>query len=176
VVASASTEVPSDPTAYYNDFWKYATYYGEAAARVYYGAWSPPAGTAPPAGVAVATDPSANVETSSPAATSSVAYTAEATATSGSAAASNKDDQAAAQASQATTASAEGASPEVSSIQNTAMKADFHVTTLFCLFMIKRMPLLRGRHIKSSMRSGTRLTEKLKERIPILLPCSLASI
>lgn len=55
--ATSSTEVPSDPTAYYNDFWQYAAYYGEAAARVYYGAWSPPEGTQPPEGVTVAADP-----------------------------------------------------------------------------------------------------------------------
>ena len=35
----------------------YASYYGEAAARTYYGAWSPPEGTPPPAGTIVA-DPS----------------------------------------------------------------------------------------------------------------------
>lgn len=55
--ATSSTEAPSDPTAYYNDFWQYAAYYGEAAARVYYGAWSPPEGTQPPEGVTVAADP-----------------------------------------------------------------------------------------------------------------------
>ena len=50
--ATATTAAaPTDPTAYYNDFWQYATYYGEAAARVYYGAWSPPEGTSPPEGV-----------------------------------------------------------------------------------------------------------------------------
>lgn len=31
-------------------FWQYAVYYGEAAARLYYGAWSPPEGTKPPEG------------------------------------------------------------------------------------------------------------------------------
>lgn len=54
VVAASSTEVPTDPTAYYNDFWLYCTYYGEAAARVYYGAWSPPEGTPAPANLATA--------------------------------------------------------------------------------------------------------------------------
>eukprot|EP00588_Corethron_pennatum_P013286 CAMPEP_0194271448 /NCGR_PEP_ID=MMETSP0169-20130528/5207_1 /TAXON_ID=218684 /ORGANISM="Corethron pennatum, Strain L29A3" /LENGTH=716 /DNA_ID=CAMNT_0039013787 /DNA_START=51 /DNA_END=2201 /DNA_ORIENTATION=- len=44
----ASAAVPTDPTAYYNDFWKYASYYGEEAARQYYGAWSPPPGTPNP--------------------------------------------------------------------------------------------------------------------------------
>ena len=41
----------TDPTAYYNDFWHYASYYGEAAARAYYTAWSPPEGTPPPEGI-----------------------------------------------------------------------------------------------------------------------------
>ena len=42
--------VPTDPTAYYGDYWLYASYYGEAAARVYYALWSPPEGTLPPPG------------------------------------------------------------------------------------------------------------------------------
>jgi far upstream element-binding protein len=54
-----TTEVPTDPTAYYNDYWYYATFYGEAAARVYYGAWSPPEGTKPPEGMVIPTDPAA---------------------------------------------------------------------------------------------------------------------
>ena len=37
-------------TAYYADFWLYASYYGEPAARVYYTQWSPPEGTPAPAG------------------------------------------------------------------------------------------------------------------------------
>lgn len=41
----------SDPTAYYTDFWNYAAYYGETAARAYYTTWSPPEGTPPPPGV-----------------------------------------------------------------------------------------------------------------------------
>jgi hypothetical protein len=44
---------PTDPTAYYNDFWQYASYYGEVAARAYYGAWSPPEGTPPPEGIVI---------------------------------------------------------------------------------------------------------------------------
>jgi far upstream element-binding protein len=51
--AAASTETPTDPTHYYPDFWKYTAYYGEAAARVYYGAWSPPAGIKDPSVAAV---------------------------------------------------------------------------------------------------------------------------
>jgi far upstream element-binding protein len=46
---AAAAAAPTDPTAYYNDFWTYAAYYGEPAARQYYGAWSPPEGTQPPA-------------------------------------------------------------------------------------------------------------------------------
>jgi hypothetical protein len=42
-----------DPTSYYPDFWNYATYYGEAAARAYYTVWSPPEGTPPPEGVTI---------------------------------------------------------------------------------------------------------------------------
>lgn len=41
---------------YYNDFWNYASYYGEKAARLYYDAWSPPEGTPPPEGIVVATE------------------------------------------------------------------------------------------------------------------------
>jgi far upstream element-binding protein len=37
--------------AYYEQFFRYAYYYGEEAARAYYGAWSPPAGTPNPYGV-----------------------------------------------------------------------------------------------------------------------------
>ena len=51
VAPAAAAVVPTvmpDPTAYYNDFWHYASYYGEAAARAYYQQWSPPEGTLPP--------------------------------------------------------------------------------------------------------------------------------
>lgn len=37
-----------DSTAYYNDFWLYVSYYGEAAARAYYTQWAPPEGSLPP--------------------------------------------------------------------------------------------------------------------------------
>jgi far upstream element-binding protein len=56
---TAAAEVPTDPTAYYNDYWYYASFYGEAAARVYYGAWSPPEGTKPPEGMVIPADPAA---------------------------------------------------------------------------------------------------------------------
>ena len=48
--AAAAAAVPTDPTAYYTDYWLYASYYGEAAARLYYTQWSPPEGTLPPPG------------------------------------------------------------------------------------------------------------------------------
>jgi hypothetical protein len=40
-----------DPTSYYPDFWNYASFYGEEAARLYYTVWSPPVGTPPPPGI-----------------------------------------------------------------------------------------------------------------------------
>ena len=46
-----------DPTSYYNDFWLYASYYGESAARVYYTEWSPPIGTLPPVGTVLSGGP-----------------------------------------------------------------------------------------------------------------------
>ena len=46
--ASAPETAPTDPKAYYDQFWQYTTYYGEEAARKYYGAWSPPEGTTNP--------------------------------------------------------------------------------------------------------------------------------
>lgn len=63
----------NDPTAYYTEFWQYAAYYGEAAARAYYKAWSPPEGTPPPAGVVLpagtaATTPTAATTTATNAA------------------------------------------------------------------------------------------------------------
>mmetsp|Transcript_8225 Transcript_8225/g.7365 ORF Transcript_8225/g.7365 Transcript_8225/m.7365 type:complete len:592 (+) Transcript_8225:63-1838(+) len=65
VPTTPKQDTPTDPKAYYNDFWQYATYYGEALARQYYGAWSPPAGTAPPPGITVAADPSTATTTAS---------------------------------------------------------------------------------------------------------------
>lgn len=38
------------PTAYYDDFWLYSSYYGEAAARAHYTHWSPPEGSIRPPG------------------------------------------------------------------------------------------------------------------------------
>jgi len=45
--------------AYYDDFFRYSYHYGEDAARQYYGAWSPPVGTANPYG----TNPAREAET-----------------------------------------------------------------------------------------------------------------
>lgn len=50
----AATSTPAAPVAdqtYYEDYFRYEYYYGEAAARQYYGAWAPPPGTANPYGV-----------------------------------------------------------------------------------------------------------------------------
>lgn len=51
--APAAAPTPPVPTsdAYYEQFFRYAYYYGEPAARQYYGAWSPPVGTPNPYGV-----------------------------------------------------------------------------------------------------------------------------
>jgi len=57
--AADPSAVPTDPTAYYNDFWLYASYYGEAAARLYYNQWSPPEGTPPPPGIVLPTEAAA---------------------------------------------------------------------------------------------------------------------
>ena len=48
---AAMSAAPTDHTAYYQEFWRYASYYGEAAARMYYTSWSPPVGTPPPPGI-----------------------------------------------------------------------------------------------------------------------------
>jgi hypothetical protein len=45
-----SVPAAPDMTAYYADFWLYASYYGEPAARTYYTQWSPPEGTPAPPG------------------------------------------------------------------------------------------------------------------------------
>ena len=50
MIAVESAPAAPDMTAYYADFWLYASYYGEPAARVYYTQWSPPEGTPAPAG------------------------------------------------------------------------------------------------------------------------------
>ena len=48
---AAMPAAATDHTAYYQEFWRYASYYGEAAARMYYTSWSPPVGTPPPPGI-----------------------------------------------------------------------------------------------------------------------------
>lgn len=49
--APAPAAVAPGADAYYEQFFRYAYYYGEPAARQYYGAWSPPQGTLNPYGV-----------------------------------------------------------------------------------------------------------------------------
>jgi far upstream element-binding protein len=49
LAAGAAAAQPAD--AYHEQFFRYAYYYGEAAARQYYGSWSPPVGTPNPYGV-----------------------------------------------------------------------------------------------------------------------------
>jgi hypothetical protein len=51
IILDAAYADPNDPTAYYPDFWNYASLYGEEAARAYYTTWSPPVGTPPPPGI-----------------------------------------------------------------------------------------------------------------------------
>lgn len=78
----------NDPTAYYTEFWQYATYYGEAAARAYYKAWSPPEGTPPPAGIVLPAGSAATTVTdATTAAATADATTAAATDTTTAAAA-----------------------------------------------------------------------------------------
>ncbi len=50
--ATSSATAGGQPAAdsYYDQFFRYAYYYGEEAARAYYGAWSPPVGTPNPYG------------------------------------------------------------------------------------------------------------------------------
>ena len=49
--ATSPSPAPLGADAYYEQFHRYAYYYGDAAARQYYGAWSPPVGTPNPYGV-----------------------------------------------------------------------------------------------------------------------------
>lgn len=49
--AAAAPAPATAADAYYEQFFRYAYYYGEPAARQYYGAWSPPEGTPNPYGV-----------------------------------------------------------------------------------------------------------------------------
>ena len=49
-VAAAPAPGP-EASAYHEEYFRYAYYYGEPAARAYYGAWSPPVGTPNPYGV-----------------------------------------------------------------------------------------------------------------------------
>jgi hypothetical protein len=49
--ALSGTEGQQGADSYFEQFFRYAYYYGEEAARTYYGAWSPPPGTPNPYGV-----------------------------------------------------------------------------------------------------------------------------
>ena len=69
--AQAQPLVPTDPTAYYKVFWDYAAYYGEPAARAFYGLWSPPEGTPNP-NVATTTQSTPVQQVNQPASHSSV--------------------------------------------------------------------------------------------------------
>lgn len=53
---NADGALPRDDPARFHDFWQYASYYGEGAARSYYQEWSPPVGTRPPPGIAIPPD------------------------------------------------------------------------------------------------------------------------
>jgi len=63
---AATSAIPAsqDPTAYYDQFFRYALYYGEEAARKTYGAWAPPVGTPNPYGNASATAPAGQPQSS----------------------------------------------------------------------------------------------------------------
>ena len=52
--------VPRDDPARFHDFWQYASYYGESAARSYYQQWSPPVGMRPPPGMVIPSDDKRN--------------------------------------------------------------------------------------------------------------------
>lgn len=67
----AASASPS-PDAYYEQFHRYAYYYGEEAARQYYGTWSPPVGTPNPYGInpnGVTAPPAANNGANAPSST-----------------------------------------------------------------------------------------------------------
>jgi len=51
VTPTATGQQQPAPDTYYEQFFRYAYYYGEEAARKYYDAWSPPAGTPNPYGI-----------------------------------------------------------------------------------------------------------------------------
>lgn len=54
--AGAASEAASRDPSHFHDFWQYASYYGENAARAYYLQWSPPAGSRPPPGMIIPPD------------------------------------------------------------------------------------------------------------------------
>ena len=56
----AASEAASRDPSHFHDFWQYASYYGESAARSYYQQWSPPVGMRPPPGMVIPSDDKRN--------------------------------------------------------------------------------------------------------------------
>jgi far upstream element-binding protein len=72
--AAAPAATAQGADAYYEQFFRYAYYYGEDPAREYYGAWSPPPGTPNPYGVNPAGITAAPAQQGTPAAVLAPAY------------------------------------------------------------------------------------------------------
>lgn len=127
--ATTAGDPASDPTAYYTAYWQYAVYYGEEAARQYYGLWSPPEGTPPPEGYVMPTpeqiaantalaNGAAAAETSASTAASGVDSSAAGAATTEASSAADQSNAAATDNAATATASADSAAdPEVCSVQ-----------------------------------------------------------
>lgn len=122
--AAGTAEVSAaDLAAYHTAYWQYAAYYGEAAARMYYGAYSPPEGTPPPEGITLPTEEQIAANTAA-ATGQAVATTAAAATTGGDASAATTTTAAAsydpaavaadATSGQAATAEAASTDPAVS--------------------------------------------------------------
>jgi far upstream element-binding protein len=82
-VTEAASAVTAQADTYYEQFFRYAYYYGEEAARSHYGAWSPPPGTPNPYGVnpnGITQAPTAAAEQHVAPAPAPVAYSQSATA------------------------------------------------------------------------------------------------
>lgn len=72
--AAAPAPAGQGADAYYEQFFRYAYYYGEDAARAYYGAWSPSPGTPNPYGVNPAGITAAPAQQGAPAAAAAPVY------------------------------------------------------------------------------------------------------
>ena len=202
--ATDAAAVPNDPTAYYNDFWQYSTYYGEAAARTFYGAWSPPEGTPPPAGIVVASPEAAAAALAAAAAQQAPvpdepANTAPEPAadngSSGAAAASTTTTAVGASESATTAEDAAAVDPEAAAAAWEAYKKQVRHTThliiLYCACIIFTHSyceiLLCSPYISLvvlyyamcdciySMRSGTRPMGRLRGLTPTLRRCKPAT-